>query len=168
MPSDPSPSRVAVYPGTFDPITLGHLDVIQRGVLLFDRIVVAVGCNAEKRPLFSAGERVAMVSELVRDVPTVSVESFDGLVVEFARQVGAKILLRGIRTLTDMEYEFTMALTNETLAPEIETVFLMADQKYSYFASHIIKQIAQMGGALNAFLPEPVTRRLHAKLNPGG
>ena len=164
MPTDPCVPRVAVYPGTFDPTTLGHLDVIRRGVHLFDRIVVGVGCNPAKEPLFAPEDRVAMLGELVADMPSVSVERFDGLVVEFARQVGATILLRGIRTLSDMEYEFTMALTNETLAPEIETVFLMADQKYSYFSSQIIKQVAQLGGDLSQFLPELVIQRLSDKL----
>ena len=165
-PDAPAP-RIAVYPGTFDPMTLGHLDVIQRGIQLFERIVVGVGCNPAKQPLFAPDERVAMVEELVRDTPGVSVERFDGLVVEFARRVGARILLRGIRTLTDMEFEFTMALTNESLAPEIETVFLMADQKFSYFSSQIIKQVAQLGGDLSRFLPESVAAQLVARLRAG-
>ena len=167
MSPHPAP-HIAVYPGTFDPITLGHLDVIRRGVRLFDRIVVAVGCNPSKQPLFSVDERVAMIRDLVADMPTVSVDSFTSLVIDFARSINSEILLRGIRTLSDMEYEFTMALTNESLAPEIETVFLMSDQKYSYFSSQIIKQIAQLNGDLTAFLPAPVIRRLQGKLHAGG
>ncbi len=149
-------NHTAVYPGTFDPVTLGHLDVIRRGSRLFDRLVVAVGQNPEKKPLFTAEERLELLAECVQDLANVEVCRFDGLVVDFLHQMGAHILLRGVRTLSDMEYEFTMVLTNQALAPDIETVFLMASQEYSFVHANMIKKIAELGGDIGKFVPPNV------------
>ncbi|MFO0959020.1 MAG: pantetheine-phosphate adenylyltransferase [Isosphaeraceae bacterium] len=147
--------RIAVYTGTFDPLTLGHLDVIRRGSVLFDSLIVAIGVNPNKAALFSVEERVELARRSVADLKHVSVESFEGLAVHFVRAVGANIILRGVRTLSDMEYEFGMSLTNQRLDPGIETVFLMADGEYSHISSTLIKQIAGFGGAdtLRRFVP---------------
>jgi pantetheine-phosphate adenylyltransferase len=148
-------SRTAVFTGTFDPLTLGHLDVITRGSRLFDHLVVAVGVNPNKQQLFDLDERVALARMVVAPFSSVSVEPFHGLAVHFVRQIGARIILRGVRTLSDMEYEFSMSLTNQRLDPEIETVFLMADGEYSHVSSSLIKQVARFGGeqALARFVP---------------
>lgn len=159
--------RVAVYSGTFDPVTLGHLDVIARGRRLFDRLIVAVGNNPEKRPLFTPEERVALIREAVGPADDVEVQAFEGLAVHFLRQVAARIMLRGVRTLSDMDLEFTMALANETMAPEVETVFLMGAGEFSHISSSLIKQIASMNGEdeLRKFVPEPVVKPLLEKLH---
>ncbi|MBX6312015.1 MAG: pantetheine-phosphate adenylyltransferase [Isosphaeraceae bacterium] len=149
------PSRTAVFTGTFDPLTLGHLDVIRRGSTLFDHLVVAVGVNPNKQMLFTLEERVLLARRIVEPFPNVTVEPFEDLAVNFVRRIGARIILRGVRTLSDMEYEFGMTLTNKQLAPEIETVFLMADGEYSHISSSLIKQVARFGGAsaLTHFVP---------------
>jgi len=157
-------SHTAVYPGTFDPITLGHVDVIKRGSRLFDRVVVAIGENPDKTPLFTTEERVALIGESIGSMANVEVASFDGLVVNFLKGIGAHILLRGVRTLTDMEYEFTMVLTNQTLDPNIETVFLMASQEYSMIHGHLIKQVASFGGDISKFVPPHVIAPLLERL----
>jgi pantetheine-phosphate adenylyltransferase len=170
--TDPGPigprldPRKAVFTGTFDPITLGHLDVIHRGSRLFERLIVGIGVNPTKRQLFDVGERVALARSLLAGVPNVSVEAFHELAVQFVRRTGAGVILRGVRTLSDMEYEFSMSLTNQRLDPEIETVFLMADGEFSHVSSSLIKQVAQYGGAeaLARFVPpplvEPIMRRI--------
>ena len=147
--------RTAVFTGTFDPLTLGHLDVIRRGRLLFDRLVVGIGINPNKGSLFTIEERVALARQVVAPFDNVDVEAFDGLAVQFVRRIGARIILRGVRTLSDMEYEFSMTLTNNRLDPEVETVFLMADGEYSHVSSSLIKQVAKFGGteALDRFVP---------------
>lgn len=157
--------RNAVYVGSFDPPTLGHLDIIRRGASLFDRLTVGIGINPDKQPLFSPEERVALVSEMVADLPNVEIRCFEGLTVTFARDVEAAVLLRGVRTVSDIELEFTMALTNHSLAPDLETVFLMASEKYSHISSTLIKQIARMGNdladsRLQRFVPECVVEPL--------
>jgi pantetheine-phosphate adenylyltransferase len=161
-----NPRRFAVFTGTFDPISLGHLDVIRRGRLLFDNLVVGIGVNLSKASLFNVDERVAMARTVVRSFPNVAVESFEGLTVQFVRRIGAQVILRGLRTLSDMEYEFGMTLTNHRLDPEIETVFLMADAEYSHVSSTLIKQVAYFGGtqALKCFVPEEVIPSIMAKL----
>src|SRR6266446_9600239 len=159
MTLDPSDSsRTAVFTGTFDPITLGHLDVIHRGRQLFDHLVVGIGVNPNKQELFSIDERVALARQVVAEFPNVSVESFEGLTVQFVRRIGARVILRGLRTLSDMEYEFGMTLTNHRLDPSIETVFLMADGEYSHVSSSLIKQVARFGGeeSLRRFVPPEV------------
>ena len=157
--------RVAVYTGVFDPVHLGHLDVIRRGSRLFDRLVVGVGVNPEKSPVFSEEERVGLLKRLVDPFENVEVRPFQGLAVRFVRQVGARSMLRGLRTLSDMEYEFTMSLTNLDLDPEIETVYLMSKVEYSHISSTLIKQIASFGGGgdLRKFVPPEVAEALRAR-----
>ena len=147
---------VAVYTGVFDPVHLGHLDVIRRGRRLVDKLVVGVGDNPEKTPFFSAEERVALLREVTADLTNVEVIPFTGLAVRFVRSVGARIMLRGIRTTSDMEYEFTMSLTNHALDPELETVFLMATEVYSHLSGSLLRQIATFGGELDKFVPPQV------------
>jgi len=150
------PSRTAVFTGTFDPLTLGHLDVIRRGRTLFDHLVVAIGINPSKQSLFSIEERVELARLVVEPFPNVSVEAFaEELTVQFVRRIGARVILRGLRTLSDMEYEFSMTMTNQRLDPSIETVFLMADGEYSHISSSLIKQVARFGkeDALSRFVP---------------
>ena len=162
MPDRPS-QRVAVCTGTFDPVHLGHLDIIQRGSALFDELVVGVGPNPDKAPFFSAEERVSLLKEVVRPLPNVRVEAFEGLAVKFVRSVGARIMLRGLRTLSDMEYEFSMSLMNLNLDPGLETIFLMAREEYSHVSSTLLRQIAQFGGDLSKFLPHSVRMALEAR-----
>jgi pantetheine-phosphate adenylyltransferase len=159
--------RYAVYTGTFDPVHLGHLDIIQRGSQLFDRLIVGVGINPEKTTLFSIEERVALLREVTQGISRVEIQPFLGLAVRFVRDVGARIMLRGLRTLSDMEYEFTMSLMNLHLDPDIETVFLMAKEEYSHISSSLLRQIAMMGGDLSRFLPEAVRQALEAKAAAG-
>jgi pantetheine-phosphate adenylyltransferase len=153
MPLD---SRTAVYTGTFDPVHLGHLDVIRRGARLYDRLIVGVGVNPEKSPLFSLEERVELLQLVVAQFGNVEVRAFDGLTVRFVRDEKARVMLRGLRTLSDMEYEFNMSLTNHNLDSEIETVFLMAQVEYSHFNGSLIRQIGLFGGELDMFLPPEV------------
>lgn len=161
-------SRSAVFTGTFDPITLGHLDVINRGRLLFERLVVAIGVNPNKQVLFPIEERVALAERVVSRFDNVEVQAFEGLTVDFVRSIGARVILRGLRTLSDMEYEFSMTLTNHRLDPGVETVFLMADGEYAHVSSSLIKQVARYGGpgALGRFVPEelvdPILSRVRA------
>jgi len=161
-----SDSRIAVYTGSFDPITLGHLNVIGRASRLVDKLVVGVGVNIEKQYFFEPDERVALIQQSVAKFPNVEVRSFSGLAVKFVREVGASVMLRGVRSLSDMEHEFTMSLANRKLDPGIETVFLMSDDEYSHISSSLIKQIASLGGSeeLNRFVPEPVVRAVFEKL----
>src|SRR5579864_264343 len=156
-------SRVAVYTGMFDPFHLGHLDIIRRGSRLFDRLVVGVGINPEKAPLFTAEERVDLLRQVVKRFDNVEVEAFDGLAVRFVRDVGANVMLRGLRTLTDMEYEFTMTLTNLSLDNELETIFLMAKEEYSHVSSTLLRQIASFKGDLSKFVTSEVKDALERK-----
>lgn len=155
MPGPAASGRTAVFTGTFDPITLGHLDVIRRGSRLFDALIVGIGVNPNKEMLFDLEERVALVRTVVASFPGVTVEPFHELAVQFVRRKGARIILRGVRTLSDMEYEFSMTLTNQRLDPDIETVFLMADGEYAHVSSSLIKQVARFGGAeaIARFIP---------------
>ena len=164
MPTSTLDPRVAVYTGTFDPVHLGHLDVIRRGSRLYDRLIVGVGTNPDKSTYFSIGERADLVRAVTHDRPNVEVRTFSELAVRFVRGVGARIMVRGLRTLSDMEYEFTMSLMNRNLDPEIETVFLMAKEEYSHVSSSLLRQIGQLGGDLSKFLPEPVRDALVAKV----
>lgn len=156
-------SRIAVYPGTFDPVHFGHVDIIRRGSSLFDRLIVGVGANPDKAPLFTAAERVALLREVVKPFPNVEVRAFDGLAVRFVRQLGARIMLRGLRTLSDMEFEFTLSLTNLSLDSALETVFLMAKEEYSHVNSTLIRQIANFQGDLSKFVPPTVKAALESK-----
>lgn len=165
----PLPPYTAVFTGTFDPLTLGHLDVIRRGSNLFDHVVVGIGVNPNKAMLFDIEERVELARRVVAPFKNVTVEPFADLAVQFVRRLGAKIILRGVRTLSDMEYEFSMTLTNARLDPEIETVFLMADGEHSHISSTLIKQVASLGGAdsLNKFVPPELIEPIMAKIRAG-
>ena len=156
MPDRMLSPRVAVYTGTFDPVHYGHLDIIQRGSRLFDRLIVGVGINPDKRTLFSIEERVELTRTVCDGWDNVEVQAMDGLAVRFVRALGARSMIRGLRTLSDMEYEFTMSLMNRTLDPELETVFLMAKEEFSHVSSSLLRQIAALGGDLSKFLPPTV------------
>lgn len=156
---------IAIYPGSFDPLTNGHLDLIERGSRIFDRLIVAILRNPEKDPLFSVEERHEMLAEMVARWDNVSIETFDGLLVDFARRVNAGAVLRGIRAISDYEYELQMALMNRKLAPQIETVFMASAEAYSYLSSRLIKDIARLRGPVHDLVPPLVERRLQEKLN---
>jgi pantetheine-phosphate adenylyltransferase len=158
-------SVLAIYPGSFDPVTNGHLDLIERGAKLFDRLIVAVLQNLEKDPLFALSERLEMLREVTRPWPNVEVDVFEGLLVEFARQKRAQVILRGIRALSDYEYELQMALMNRKLEPKIETVFMMPAEAYSYLSSRLVREIARLGGSLKDMVPPRVEERLRAKFS---
>jgi pantetheine-phosphate adenylyltransferase len=153
----------AIFPGSFDPITNGHLDVIHRGIKLFDELIIAVGKSPIKNPLFTPEERVEIIAELVSDIPGVLVESFDGLTVEYAAKKRADVILRGLRSLTDVQYEFQLAMTNRAVAG-IETVFVMTGEQYGFTSSTLIRQIATLGGDLSSLVPENVYNRLKQRL----
>jgi pantetheine-phosphate adenylyltransferase len=156
----------ALYPGTFDPPTNGHVDLIQRGSKLFGHLTVAVLNNPGKNPLFTVAERVEMLEEVTRSMHNVSVATFDGLMVEFARKQGASAVLRGIRAISDYEYEFQMALMNRRLAPEIETVFLQPAGRYSFISSRMLKEVFSFGGDVTGLVPPIVIKRLRHRISP--
>ena len=160
MPDRILSPRVAVYTGTFDPVHYGHLDIIERGCRLFDKLIVGVGINIDKQTMFTIDERVEHIQAVTTKWDNVEVEKFDGLAVRFVRESKARIMIRGLRTLSDMEYEFTMSLMNRNLDPEIETVFLMAKEEFSHVSSTLLRQIAAFGGDLSKFLPDPVRTAL--------
>ncbi|HEY3838148.1 MAG TPA: pantetheine-phosphate adenylyltransferase [Bryobacteraceae bacterium] len=155
---------VAIYPGSFDPITNGHLDLIERGSRLFDRLVVAVLHNESKQALFSVGERMDMLREVVSPFGNVEIDSFDGLLVNYAARRGARVVLRGIRAISDYEYELQMALMNRRLGNNIETVFLMANEENSFVSSRLVKEVVRLGGDIKSFVPLSVAARLHARI----
>ena len=152
--------KVAIYPGSFDPITNGHTDVIERAAELFGKVIVAVIRNPEKKPQFSLDERVEMLKQSLDKLKNVEVDSFDGLLVDYAKKRNANIIVRGLRAVSDFDYEFQMALTNRKMAPQIETLFFMTDYKYSYLSSSFVKQIARLGGDINELVPAPVAKKL--------
>ncbi len=156
--------RVALYPGSFDPLTNGHLDILSRARRLADRVVVAILENDAKTPLFSVAERMEMIREIVGDDPATPVRSFSGLLVDFAREMRATLIVRGLRAVSDYEYELQMALMNRRLTPSIETVFLMAKEEYSYVSSRLVKEVAKLGGDLSGLVPESVRQRLLGRL----
>jgi len=156
---------IAVYTGVFDPVHLGHLDVIRRGRRLVDKLIVGVGENPEKKPFFNSEERVHLLKLVTAHMPNVEIQAFTGLAVRFVRMTGARIMLRGIRTTSDMEYEFTMSLTNQALDPEIETVFLMATEMYAHLSGSLLRQIATFGGELDKFVPPEVKQALLERAN---
>jgi pantetheine-phosphate adenylyltransferase len=158
-------TSIAIYPGSFDPVTNGHLDLIERGEKMFDLLIVAVLRNAEKQPLFSVEERVQMLREVTKQWPAVEVDVFDGLLVDYARKRGAGVILRGIRAVSDYEYELQMALMNRKLEPRLETVFMLPGLSYSYLSSKLVREIAQLGASLNGLVPPIVEERLRAKVS---
>jgi pantetheine-phosphate adenylyltransferase len=158
--------RTAIYPGSFDPLTNGHLDVIHRARKLFDRIIVAVASSDSKNPLFSQEERVHMVSRSIRQLPNVKADSFDGSLVDYVEKRGAHAVIRGLRAVSDFEFEFQLALMNRKLNERIETIFMMPKDTYTFLSSRIVKEIARLGGDVRAFVPAHVRTALHAKLRP--
>jgi pantetheine-phosphate adenylyltransferase len=153
----------AIYPGTFDPLTLGHLDLIERAAHIFDRVIVAVVINSRKTTCFSADDRVAMVRDSVKNIKNVRVDSFDGLLVDYARSLKVHVLLRGLRAFSDFEYEFQMALTNRKMAPDIETVFLMPKESFSYISSSTVREVMERGGNISDFVPATVEKFIRKK-----
>ena len=156
--------RTAIYPGSFDPLTNGHLDVIQRAARLFDRVVVAVASNESKHPLFTKDERVALVKKAVTRLPNVEVDAFDGLLVEYVAAKQAQVIVRGLRAVSDFEFEFQLALMNRKLDENIETIFMMPKDTYTFLSSRIVKEIARLGGDVNSFVPPNVQVALRKKL----
>lgn len=152
--------KVAVYPGSFDPITNGHIDIVNRTLKIVDQVYIAVIKNPEKKPLFSLEERVGMIKGSFKDNNSVVVDSFDGLLVDYAKEKKVDVIIRGLRAVSDFDYEFQMALTNLKMCPDIETVFIMTDYKYSYLSSSLVKQIARLGGDVGTFVPENVKQLL--------
>ena len=158
-------TSIAIYPGSFDPVTNGHLDLIERGEKMFDLLIVAVLLNAEKRPLFSVQERVEMLRETTKQWSDVEIDVFDGLLVDYARKKSAGVILRGIRAVSDYEYELQMALMNRKLEPRLETVFMLPGVTYSYLSSKLVREIAQLGAPLKGLVPPIVEERLRAKVS---
>lgn len=154
----------AIYPGTFDPITLGHEDVVRRAARLFDEVVVAVAQSHSKRPLFSLEERVALASEVLSDCPNVKVVGFSGLLMQFAREEGARVVIRGLRAVSDFEYEFQLAGMNRNLYPEVETLFLTPAEQYMFISASLVREIAQMGGDISKFVSSRVQQSIAEKL----
>ena len=155
---------LAVYPGSFDPLTNGHVDIITRGARLFDRIVVAILINSEKSPLFTMDERVEIAREVFKNVPNVEVDTFDGLLVDYVDRRGAQVIVRGLRAVSDFEFEFQMALMNQRLNGRIETIFLMPAEQYTYTSSRLIKEVFRLGGKVHGLVPDMVEERLRSKL----
>jgi pantetheine-phosphate adenylyltransferase len=161
-PSAPA-GRLAIFPGSFDPLTNGHVDIILRSAHLFERLIVAVLVNVDKQALFSASERVAMIRDVFREYPNVEADTFDGLLVEYARQRRASAIIRGLRAVSDFEYEFQMALMNRHLEPSLETVFMMPAEQYTYLSSRLIKEVFHLGGQVRGLVPAPVERAMREK-----
>ncbi len=160
--------RRAVYPGTFDPVTYGHLDIIKRSARQFDEVIVGVLRNSAKTPLFSTEERVKILKEVTKDIPNVIIKSFEGLSVDFVRMCGAQVIIRGLRAITDFEYELHMAQTNSVLAPDIETMFLYTSLEYAYLSSSTVREVAAFGADVGKFVPPYVEEALHRRLEEKG
>jgi len=158
--------RTVIYPGSFDPLTNGHLDVIHRATKIFDRVVVAVARNESKHPLFTLQERVAMVNEAIRELPCVETDSFDGLLVNYAQSLGAQAIIRGLRAVSDFEFEFQLALMNRKLNEDVETIFMMPKDTYTFLSSRIVKEIARLGGDVSTFVPAHVREALAVRFGP--
>jgi pantetheine-phosphate adenylyltransferase len=155
--------NIAVYPGTFDPITYGHLDIIERASGLFDKVIVTIALNSNKKPLFSKNERKDMIKSVTKKFKNIEVDSFDGLLVDYALKKKASAIIRGLRAVSDFEYEFQMSLTNRKLAPEMNTIFLMPHEKYTYLNSSLVKELAKFKGKINCFVPDYVRKKLEEK-----
>lgn len=156
-------SKAAVYPGTFDPITMGHVNIIKRAIKIFDKVIVAVAVDTFKEPLFTAEERAKMIRDTFKNNPKVEVETFEGLLAEYVKKKGVNVILRGLRTVEDFEYELQMSLANKKLYPECETLFMMTEGEYSYYSSSLIKEIASLGGDVRKMVPKPVKNMLDKK-----
>ena len=156
--------KIAIYPGSFDPVTYGHIDLIKRAASIFEQLIVAVAHNSQKKTFFNVEERRVMLEEATRNFPNVQVDDFKGLLVDYARKKKAKVIIRGLRAISDFEFEFQMALTNRSLAGEIETLFLMPNEKYAYFSSRILREIVTLGADIKHFVPPYVKRELKKKL----
>ncbi len=156
---------IGIYPGSFDPVTNGHLDLIHRGAKIFDELVVAILRNPAKNPLFSVPERREMLQEMTKGLANVRVDEFEGLMVDYARSQGAAAVMRGIRAISDYEYEFQMALMNRKLDPTLETIFMMPAEKYSYLSSRLVREVARLGGSVEGLVPDMVAERLKLKIN---
>jgi pantetheine-phosphate adenylyltransferase len=165
MASETNKSVIAIYPGSFDPVTNGHLDLIARGAMIFDRLIVAVARNAEKEPLFDVKERIEIIEAVTFDWKNVEVDSFEGLLVDFARERHANVILRGIRAVSDYEYELQMASMNRKIEPLIETIFMLPAEAYSYLSSRLVKELARLGGLPKGLVPPVVEERLRAKFS---
>ena len=155
---------IAVCPGSYDPVTFGHIDLIERGARVFDRLIVAVLRNIQKEPLFDLAERVEMLKEATRHLENVEIDVFEGLLVDFARKRGARVVVRGIRAVSDYEYELQMALMNRKMEPQIETVFMLPAEAFSFLSSSLVKEIARLGGSVRGLVPASVEERLKAKV----
>jgi pantetheine-phosphate adenylyltransferase len=164
MPLETTKSAMAIYPGSFDPVTNGHLDLIERGAQIFETLVVAVARNLEKEPLFAVKERVEMLEAVTYEWKNVEVDVFDGLLMNYAKAKGARVVMRGIRAISDYEYELQMALMNRKIEPDIETVFMMPAEAFSYLSSRLVKEIARLGGPITGLVPPIVEERLRAKV----
>ena len=161
-------TRLAIYPGSFDPPTLGHLDIINRSAVMFEELIIGVGTNSEKAPFLEPEVRVSALRECTQHLPNVKVEQFSGLLIDFARLHKCRVLVRGMRAVSDFEYEFRVASANRRLAPEIETVFLTTKDEFSFLASSVVREIATLGGEYKTFVPEPVYERIRLKLQKFG
>ncbi len=158
--------NIAIYPGTFDPITNGHIDIIRRATVIFDNVIVAVATNPQKSPLFTVAERMDMITTVMQDFPQVKVDSIDGLLVDYALEKKANTVIRGLRAISDFEFELQMALVNRKLSEELITVFMMPHENYSYLNSSIVKEVASFGGSISCFVPEYVRKKVQDKYNP--
>lgn len=159
--------KIAVYPGSFDPITCGHLDIIKRSCKLFDKVIVAVLDNSQKTPLFSVSDRIELIKKCTKDIPNCEVESFGGLLVDFVTQSGAHTVVRGLRAISDFEYEFQMAMLNKKLAPDVETVFMVTNLNCLYISSSVVKEICRYGGNTEGLIPEEIIKDITDKIEKG-
>ena len=159
--------KIAVYPGSFDPITSGHLDIIKRCLSLYDKVVVGVLCNSAKSAMFSAEERVSLIKKALGNADNIEIKAFDGLLVDFVRQEKANVIVRGLRAITDFEYEFQMALLNKKLCPEVETLFMVTSTDYSYVSSSIVKELANLGGDFSHMVPREIIEDIKQKITEG-
>ncbi|ABP67377.1 pantetheine-phosphate adenylyltransferase [Caldicellulosiruptor changbaiensis] len=157
--------KIGVYPGSFDPVTNGHLDIIERASKIFDKLIVAVLVNPNKTPVFDIDERVELLKETTEHLPNVEVKAFKGLLIDFMKQENAKVIVKGLRAVSDFEYEFQMALLNKKLEPSIETIFMMTNSKYSYLSSSMVKEVARFGGCIEDLVPEKIAKKVMKKLN---
>ncbi|ADL42621.1 pantetheine-phosphate adenylyltransferase [Caldicellulosiruptor obsidiansis OB47] len=157
--------KIGVYPGSFDPVTNGHLDIIERASKIFDKLIVAVLVNPNKTPVFDIEERVELLKETTEHLPNVEIKAFKGLLIDFMKQENAKVIVKGLRAVSDFEYEFQMALLNKKLEPSIETIFMMTNSKYSYLSSSMVKEVARFGGCIEDLVPEKIAKKVMKKLN---